>query len=75
MAVDKKVKVSERINLRYRLTMLDVFNHRNWGVPPARVDLASFADPHQNDVGPLTLPIPGARSIRMGFVGGVLSSL
>ncbi len=59
MALDKRTKLTERFALRYRMAMIDAFNHRNFGVPTARVDLGDFGIPSRNNV--------GGRSIRMGM--------
>ncbi len=64
ISIDKRVRVTERIRVHYRMAMIDAFNHRNFDVPTARVDLATFGDPRQNNVGPADSPA-GGRSIRM----------
>jgi hypothetical protein len=65
IAVDKRVKITERIGMRYRMSMVNAFNHRNFGVPQIRSDLATFAVPENNNVGPNNGATPGGRSIRM----------
>lgn len=69
IAVDKRVKVTERIAVRYRMSMVNAFNHRNFLVPQIRVDLATFAIPENNNAGTgntgLNSATPGSRSIRM----------
>jgi hypothetical protein len=65
IAVDKRVKVTERIAMRYRMSMVNAFNHRNFGVPQIRSDLATFAVPENNNVGPNNGATPGGRSVRM----------
>lgn len=57
IAIDKRFKISERIGLLYRAAFENAFNHRNFGVPTIRADLADFAIPERNNV--------SGRSIRM----------
>ncbi len=59
IAITKRVKVTERVSVRYLMTMVNAFNHRNFGVPTIRVDLATYGNPGKNDV--------DGRSIRMGM--------
>ncbi len=59
IGIDKRTNITESIKLRYRAAMTNAFNHRNFGVPQIRVDLADFAIPERNSV--------GGRVIRMGF--------
>jgi len=50
IAIDKKVKVTERVMVSYRMAMDNAFNHRNFGVPQIRADLSTFAFPSNNNV-------------------------
>ncbi len=59
IAIDKRTKLNERFSLRYRMTMANAFNHRNFDVPLARADTGDFAIPERNDA--------GGRNIRMGM--------
>jgi hypothetical protein len=59
IAIDKRTKVTETIAVRYRAAFNNAFNHRNFGVPLIRADLADFAIPQKNNV--------AGRSIRMGL--------
>jgi len=65
IAIDKRVNITERIAIKYRMSMVNAFNHRNFLVPQNRIDLANFAIPERNDVGPSNNATPGGRSIRM----------
>jgi len=65
IAVDKRIKVTEHITVRYRMSMVNAFNHRNFLVPTIRADLGTFAVPENNNVGPNNTATPGGRSIRM----------
>jgi hypothetical protein len=71
MAIDKRFRITERFNLKYRMSMINAFNHRIWDDPNPRVDLPQFGDFRQNNVGPNIQnsdhPLPGGRSIRMGL--------
>lgn len=70
IAIDKRVKITEHIAVRYRMSMVNAFNHRNFLVPNTRVDQATFAIPENIDAGGtantgINTATPGARSIRM----------
>lgn len=71
IGIDKRVRLTERFALKYRASMINAFNHRIWDIPTARVDLPTFGDVRQNNVGPNIQnsdhPLPGGRSIRMGL--------
>ncbi len=59
IAITKKLKISERFSLGYRMAMVNAFNHFNFNEASPRVDLSDFGDPTQRNV--------NGRSIRMGL--------
>jgi hypothetical protein len=60
IAIDKTTKATERIDVRFRMTMANAFNRRNFGVPPSLlVTSGDFALPNRANV--------AGRSIRFGM--------
>lgn len=57
--IQKRVRITETIYMRYAMAMINAFNHHNFGVPQIRADLSTFADITQNNV--------AGRNIRMGL--------
>jgi Carboxypeptidase regulatory-like domain len=54
-ALFKETKITERMQLRFRVEMFNVFNHPNKGVPDVFIDDAIFADPNEVESGRRTI--------------------